>query len=177
MAYRWTVHCRPTPSEGCATQRGRPLISAAAATPLEALAATLGVPERGDGVQAATGVHRGVPGRGAHSRAPCSKFHQCSAKTDPGSPECTQIRKRNHPPPPFLDTSRISEVKPPLHAGTRRYDGADAIVRSANRFSRTAMRMIVMRRRSCPRRRCLLIGARSGPWRLLLVRPCSLCCV
>ena len=29
------------------------------------------------------------------------------------------------------------------------------------------------RRRSCRRRRCLPIGARSGPWRLLLVRPCD----
>ena len=35
-----------------------------------------------------------------------------------------------------------------------------------------------MRRRSCPRRRCLKIGARSGPWRLLLVRPSrSVVCV
>ena len=52
------------------------LLSAAASPPLETLAATLGVPERGDGVQASTGVHRGGPRRGARSRAPCSTFHQ-----------------------------------------------------------------------------------------------------
>ena len=110
MAYRWTVHCRPTPSEGCATQRGRPLISAAAATPLEALAATLGVPERGDGVQAATGVHRGVPGRGAHSRAPCSKFHQCSAKTDPVSPGIGP-KSKNKPPTSIIPGNE--SLRPP----------------------------------------------------------------
>ena len=37
--------------------------------------------------------------------------------------------------------------------------------------------MIVTRRRSCPRRRCLLIGARSGPWRLLRVRARLCVCV
>ena len=70
MAYGRTVHCRATASERCATQRDRPLLSAAASAPLETLAATLGVPERGDGVRASAGVHRGVPGRGAHSTAP-----------------------------------------------------------------------------------------------------------
>ena len=46
------------------------------------------------------------------------------------------------------------------------------------RSSVTRTRMIVTRRRSCPRRRCLKIGARSGPWRLLLARPSrSVVCV
>ncbi len=62
-------------------------------------AAVLGVPERGDGVQASHGGRRGAARRKDRSRAPCSTFHQCSAKTDPVSPESPQTRKRNHPAP------------------------------------------------------------------------------
>ena len=43
---------------------------------LEAHAAALDVPERGDGAQASTGVHRGGPRRKDRSRAPFSTFHQ-----------------------------------------------------------------------------------------------------
>ena len=68
-------------------QRRRPLRSAAASAPLEAHAAALGVPERGDGVQASAGVLRPRNTGGARSRAPFSTFHQWLRETDPGSPE------------------------------------------------------------------------------------------
>ena len=72
----WTVHFGATPSSRCAPPRRRLAFSEAAAVLLEAHAAALGVPERGDGVQASTGVHRGAPRRGARARAPFSTFHQ-----------------------------------------------------------------------------------------------------
>ena len=43
----------------------------------------LGVPERGDGVDASGGVRRGAARRRDRSWAPFLTFHQCSAKTDP----------------------------------------------------------------------------------------------
>ena len=70
------VHCSATPSERCAPPRRRPVISAAASTPLEAHAAAPGVPERGDGVQASAGVLRPRNTGGARSRPPSSLFHQ-----------------------------------------------------------------------------------------------------
>ena len=65
-----------TPSERCATQRRWLLLSAAAFAPLEAHEAALGVPERGDGVDASSGVRRSAARRGGRSPAPSSKFHQ-----------------------------------------------------------------------------------------------------
>ena len=70
-------------------------------------------------MQASTGVPER---RGADSRAPSSTFHQWLREDVSTRSETAQNRKRNHPPPPFLETSRISEVKPPEDRGAPRDD-------------------------------------------------------
>ena len=87
------VHCRATASERCAPPRRRPLLSAAAATPLEAHAAALGVPERGDGVDASSGVRRSAARRGGRSPAPSSKFHQYLRENVRRSRNALEIQK------------------------------------------------------------------------------------
>ena len=43
-----------------------------------------------------------------------------------------QTRKRNHPPPSFLETSRVDGVKAPLHFKTRRYAPAKPLSATAS---------------------------------------------
>ena len=73
------------------------VFSKAAFAPLEARTAALGARDRRYAVDASTGVPRPRQTGGGRSRAPCSKFHQCSAKTDPVSPENSSESKKKPP--------------------------------------------------------------------------------
>jgi hypothetical protein len=75
-------------------------------------------------VQASAGVLRPRTAGGDRSRAPFSKFHQWLRKPRPTRSETAQNPKRNHPRPPFPETSRLDGVTPPQTCGTARYDGA-----------------------------------------------------
>ena len=54
------------------------------------------------------------------------RFTSSFEKTSPTKSKRARNPKRNHPPPSFLETSRLSEVKPPLHDGAPRYDRASS---------------------------------------------------
>ena len=79
-------------------------------------------------MQAAAGVHRGAPRRGDRSPAPFSKFHQYLRENVSDKSKRARNPKRNHPPPSFLETTRLKEVKPPPHAGTPRSRRAPSLL-------------------------------------------------
>ena len=85
--------------------------------------AALGVRVRRHAVDASTGVPRPRPTGGGRVPATCSKFHPYSRNPAPTRSASAQNRKRNHPLPSFLDTSRLDGVKPPRHRGAPRYGG------------------------------------------------------
>ena len=63
-----------------------------------------------------------IPAAAARGRRP-RRFTSSFEKTSPTKSKRARNPKRNHPPPSFLETTRLHEVKPPPHAGTPRYDG------------------------------------------------------
>ena len=73
-----------------------------------------------DGVQAVPGVPRSR--RTARGRAPppLPEIRPTAARPAPNRSERPQIRKRNQPRPPLLETSRVDGVKAPPHRGTPR---------------------------------------------------------
>ena len=53
-------------------------------------------------------------------------FTSTSRIPTPSRSETAQNRKRNHPPPSFLETSRLDGVRAPRTRGVPRYDGVRA---------------------------------------------------
>ena len=110
-----------TPSSRCAPQRRRPLLSAAVSPPLEAHAAAPGVPERGGGVQASTGVHRGVPAQRRPTLKRRARSFTSTLKIPaPARSEWPRIRKKNHPRHREMDTTPV-DVMTTAH-GARKGD-------------------------------------------------------
>ena len=73
--------------------------------------AALGVRVRRHAVDASTGVPRPRPTGGGRVPATCSKFHPYSRNPAPTRSASAQNRKRNHPLPSFLETSRVDGVQ------------------------------------------------------------------